>query len=259
MELNIVSHQTRSYVVSTPVYEGPLDLLLQLIEKAELDITKLALSQITDQYLDHLHSLKELAAEEVSAFLVIAAKLIQIKSEQLLPRPPRREAGEEDAGEALAQQLIAYKRFKKTAGFLAQREASGFHTYLRLAEPPRIEGKLDLGGYQLPDMVSAARAIFNQTDNRPDLSNIISAPRITIREKISLIASWLKRNGFVKFGSLISDKSSRIHIVVTFLALLELIKRHMVQVNQQNIFGEIDIEASESWDESEVIDLEFGE
>ena len=101
MSLGITADPIRVYKVSTPVYEGPLDLLLQLIERAELDITKLALAEVTEQYLEHLRSLQERAAQEVSAFLVVAARLLQIKSEALLPRPPVREAGEEDPAEAL--------------------------------------------------------------------------------------------------------------------------------------------------------------
>ena len=85
-----------------------------MIERAELDITKLALAQVTDQYLAHLRNLQERAADDVSAFLVIAARLLQIKSEALLPRPPVREAGEEDPADALARQLLAYKRIKRS-------------------------------------------------------------------------------------------------------------------------------------------------
>ena len=86
--------QSPTYTVTTPVYEGPMDLLLQLIERAELDITRLALAQVTDQYLEHLRNLENRPADEVSAFIVMASRLIQIKSEALLPRPPAREAGE---------------------------------------------------------------------------------------------------------------------------------------------------------------------
>jgi len=143
MALGITSHQMNTYIVNTPVYEGPLDLLLQLIERAELDITKLALAQVTDQYLEHLHNMQEQTPEEVSAFLVIATKLIQIKSEALLPRPPVREPGEEDIGEALALQLVKYKRYREIADLLARREAAELHTYLRLAPVPKIEGVVD--------------------------------------------------------------------------------------------------------------------
>src|SRR5512142_2951374 len=117
MSLQVAAHQVEGYRVNTPIYEGPLDLLLQLIERAELDITTLALAQVTDQYLAHLKEIqKENAsgqnAAEVSGFLVIAARLLQIKSAALLPRMPV-EAGEEeeeDPGEALARQLVTYKR-----------------------------------------------------------------------------------------------------------------------------------------------------
>jgi len=125
MKFNFAAHQVDAYQVATPVYEGPLDLLLQLIERAELDITKLALAQVTEQYLEYMRRLPDRAAEEVSAFLVIAARLLQIKSEALLPRPPARESGEEDPGEALARQLLAYKRYKEIADILAQKEISG--------------------------------------------------------------------------------------------------------------------------------------
>src|SRR4030042_6508037 len=116
MMFNTASHQVSNYTIATPVYEGPLDLLLQLIERAELDITKLSLAMVTDQYLEYIHQLTDLEADDVSAFLVIEAKLLQIKSEALLPRPPEREPGEEDLGRSLVDQLKLYKRFKEIGG-----------------------------------------------------------------------------------------------------------------------------------------------
>jgi len=153
MSLGFISNPINTYQVATPVYEGPLDLLLSLIERAELDITKLALAQVTDQYLAYLQNLSQRSAEQVSAFLVIAARLIQIKSEALLPRPPPREPDEEDLGEALARQLLAYKRFKEVANGLAQRQVAGLKTYLSLAPVIKVEGQVDLSGLiwsQLP-------------------------------------------------------------------------------------------------------------
>jgi Segregation and condensation protein ScpA len=127
-----------AYTVQLPVFEGPLDLLLHLIERAELDITRVALAQVTDQFLGYLAAMQERHMDEVVSFLVIAARLLQIKSEALLPRPPQREAGEEDPGEELARQLRLYKAFKKSAEFLQQRESLGLRSYLRLAPPPRV-------------------------------------------------------------------------------------------------------------------------
>jgi segregation and condensation protein A len=259
MTISAVSHQAHGYRVSTPVYEGPLDLLLQLIEREELDITRLALAHVTDQYLAHMRELQERAAEEVSAFLVIASKLLQIKSEALLPRPPVREPGEEDPGEALAQQLIAYKRYRQIADQLSQREAKGYHAHLRLAAPPKVEGNLDLAGLGITDLIAAAFGVFFTNKFEPPLSSLVAPPRITIREKIILIAQALRNKGRITFLALLNDKPSRMDIVVTFLAMLELVKRSFVHAQQSTLFGEIQIEPTSSWDECQDFETEFGE
>ena len=253
------SAQVSDYKVATPVYEGPLDLLLQLIEHAELDITKLALAQVTDQYLSHLRDLQERAAEEVSAFLVIAARLLQIKSEALLPRPPVREAGEEDPGEALARQLLIYKRYKEIAGWMQARETAGLRTYLRLAPPPKVQGKLDLSDFTLADIVEAAQLVFSKADQRSPLGTVVTAPRITIREKISVIVNSLRSQNRLSFLSLFERRRSRLDVVVTFLAMLELVKRRFIRAQQDNLFGDITLEPSETWDEDLEFELEFGE
>jgi segregation and condensation protein A len=258
MSLTTAGHQIASYTVATPIYEGPLDLLLQLIERAELDITRLALAQVTDQYLAHLRQVEGRPADEVSAFLVIASKLLQIKSEAL-PRPPVREAGEEDPGEALARQLLAYKRYRQIADLLDQRQSAGYRSYLRLAPPPKIEGSVDLTGIGLPDLASAAQVILAQASLKPSLSTIVAAPRITIREKIVLITGLLRRQRHTSFKALLASRRTRLEVVVTFLALLELVKRHLVRASQERLFGEIAIEASESWDEDQEFETEFGE
>jgi len=259
MGLNPAAYQLSEYTVTTPVYEGPLDLLLQLIERAELDITRLALAQVTDQYLVHIRALANLAAEEVSAFLVIASRLIQIKSEALLPRPPSREPGEEDPGDALARQLLAYKRYREIANLLSERETARLRTYLRLAPPPKVEGTVDLSGITLADLSAAALALFNQDALKPALSSVVAAPRITIREKIAHIASALRRQKNVTFLSLFNRRRTRLEMVVTFLAMLELVKRHLVNASQDSLFGEIAIERTNDWDDSLDFETEFGE
>lgn len=256
---NPTSQQISNYTIATPVYEGPLDLLLQLIERAELDITKLSLAQITDQYLEYIHNLTELAADEVSAFLVIAAKLLQIKSEALLPRPPIREPGEEDPGEALARQLIIYKRYREIAGILYQREEAGLRTYLRVAPPPKLEGTFDLTGISIEDIAAAAQEIFTDLSRADALLTVVPPSRVTIREKIALITDTLRHQKNVSFRSLINHENSRLEIVVTFLALLELIKRHLVRVSQEGLFGDISLEVSEAWDNFDELETEFGE
>jgi segregation and condensation protein A len=259
MTLGVATHQMGTYNVLTPVYEGPLDLLLQLIERAELDITKLALAQVTDQYLAHMRGLEQQAAEDVSAFIVIAARLLQIKSEALLPRPPVREVGEEDPGEALARQLIAYKRYKEISLILLEREKAGLQTYLRLVAPPKIQGQVDLSGYTVQDLAAAARAAFLQVDNRPELQTVVKRPRITIRDRIRHIINIIKGNQATSFRRLLSKRRSRMEVVVTFLAVLELIKLRYLRADQAMLFGDIHLEPAESWDDNPEFETEFGE
>lgn len=253
------------YQVSTPLYEGPLDLLLQLIERAELDITKLSLALVTDQYLAHIRELttgeeeQSLSPDDVSSFLVIAARLVQIKSEALLPRPVEREAGEEDPGEALAEQLRAYKRYKEIAGHLDKRRTDGLRTYLRVAPPPKIEGRLDLSDINIDQLVEAALAVYLQEEKKSPLTSVVTAPKVTIREKIGIISSVLRSSGKTSFFKLLGETKTRIEIVVTFLAVLELVKQHFIAVQQDTTFGEINIEPAENWTDTAEIELEFGE
>jgi segregation and condensation protein A len=256
MELNIAGHQTGDYSVTTPVYEGPLDLLLNLIEHAELDITALALAQVTDQYLQYIHRLV-VPADEISAFLVVAAKLIQIKSEALLPRPPTRQIDDENIGETLAEQLRIYKRFKELASWMDTRQADHLRTYLRVAPVPHIEGHLDLTGISLFELFDSANSVLAEKQDKEALGTVITQPRITIREKIIWITDKLKGVGGIDFHALLSDRSSRLETVVTFLALLELVKRYQVLTTQDGLFGEIHIERSSELGEVENVELEF--
>jgi segregation and condensation protein A len=250
---------TPTYKVVTAVYEGPLDLLLQLIERAELDITKLALAEVTDQYLEYLHCIPQSLASEVSSFLVIAAKLIQIKSEVLLPRPPAREPGEEDPGDLLARQLMAYKRFKEIANYLMNRDSQGLHSYTRLSPSPKPESRFDFSNLTIDDLIQAAQAVLSKIDNQPELGSLVTPPRITIREKINLIKNFIRLNHKGTFQYLVTGNLLRIEIVVTFLALLELVKSKMIITQQDEIFGPIEFEAGESWQEDATFELEFGE
>lgn len=246
-----------AYRVSTPVFEGPLDLLLSLIEKAELDITRLALAQVTDQYLSFIQQMDAINAAEISEFLVIAAKLIQIKSAALLPKPPIIEPEEEDPGESLARQLIEYKKFKEASRFFAQRDENGYRTYLHIAQTPFIEPRLDLTGITLNDLVQAAREIFSSKSTIP-LNEVVAAPKITIRERINRILSVLNKKERTSFSELISDNKSRLSVVVTFLAMLELVKRHVIDANQEVLFADISLQPLELSIDADAIS-EFGE
>jgi segregation and condensation protein A len=265
MSLQVAAHQVEGYRVNTSVYEGPLDLLLQLIEHAELDITTLALAQVTDQYLVHLKLMQKengegQSAAEVSGFLIIAARLLQIKSAALLPRMPveASQEEEEDPGEALARQLVTYKRFKELSGVLNGREEAGLRTYLRVAPPAiKVEAKLDLTGITLADLTRAAFDIFANKPDLPALSRVVAMPRVTIREKIRIIVDELRGLGSSTFQKFIRRSNDRLEIVVTFLAMLELIKRHVIEASQEDLFSEIQVKTTGEWNTEEDTQLEF--
>lgn len=253
---NLLGRQL-NYTVHTPVYEGPLDLLLDLIERAELDITSVSLASVTDQYVAYINGLEQVHADEISAFLVIAAKLLQIKSEALLPRPPARAPGEEEVGRSLVDQLKLYKRFKEIGGWMNARQQANLRTFLRVAPPPKVEPKLDLSNLTLEKLVAVATEAYAKERNKRPLGVIIAPPRVTIREKIDMIAKRMKDVERVSFSTLLNPGASRLEIVVTFLAMLELVKRYRIHAQQEDLFSDIEIHRMEEWKDDEEIDVEF--
>ncbi|MBW8010000.1 MAG: hypothetical protein FVQ83_01995 [Chloroflexi bacterium] len=259
MESHTIDQYPPSYTVATPIFEGPLDLLLQLIKRAELDITNLALAQVTDQFLLHIKDIQEVAFDEVSSFLVIASKLMQIKSEALLPRPPEIEPGEEDVSDDLVRQLIIYKRYKEIAEFLNERESLGLRTYLRMAPPPKVDGKLDLSGVNIDDLINAAVQVFSRIKESSPIGPKVTPYRVSIVEKIKHITATLREKRASSFKSLLGKTSTKVEIVVTFLAMLELVKRYLIIADQEVLFGEIKLKPTEGWDDLPDIESEFSE
>lgn len=246
------------YTIDLPVYEGPLDLLLELIERAELDITKVALARVTDQYMAYLRGQAALEMEDLTHFLVIAARLLQIKSEALLPRPPEREPGEEDPGDALARQLVAYKKYKQIAVLLAEREEDGLRTYLRRAPAPMPEPRLDLDGLGLEDLRRALVELASYERSRDEvLERSVQIPRVHIRDRIERIVGAIRSLGRTSLSSVLADVRSRLEIVVSFLAILELVKQGQVSVEQEGLFGEIEIAPGERWGSDQELDFEL--
>jgi len=233
--------ETKPYQVKLPIFQGPLDLLLHLIEREEMDITTVSLAQVTDQYLEYIGLLEELNAGALADFLVIAAKLLLIKSEMLLPRPPGvpAEEGGEDVGDELARRLIEYRKFKEAALELRQREEMGLRAYVRVAPLPKLERSLDLEGVSLADLLEAVRRALDVRPPTSSVSEVVAPFAITVAEKMALIEERLKRQRRVSFNRLLDRAASRLEIIVTFMAVLELIKLNGVVVRQERLFGEI--------------------
>jgi segregation and condensation protein A len=256
------------YTIHIPVFEGPFDLLLQLIEREKLDISAVSLASVTDQFVAHMATLEgSITAEELADFLVIAARLILIKSRLLLPQHDRATEEEgEDPAEALARQLIEYKRFRQAALALRAVEETGLHSYSRLAPPPELDRHLGKGDASLADLLAAAQtAIAGLPESSPDLQGVVIPFALTIHDQIVLIKRVTSAGRPATFAALVAGATHRLEIIVTLLAVLELIKRHQVTVRQSGLFGEIEIlpvpgvEISEEEAENGNEDRQFGE
>ncbi|MFO7742273.1 MAG: segregation/condensation protein A [Anaerolineae bacterium] len=228
------------YQIKLPVFEGPLDLLLRLIEREELDITAVALAKVTDQYLERLADLEQRDVRDLADFLVVAAKLVLIKSAALLPSSsrPSPEDEAEDVGRDLVRQLKIYSQFKQVAGLLHERERKGLHSYVRLVPPRRLTPEPDLSEVTIQDLISLAQEALHTVPG-PPVGEVVSPVTVTIEEQIDHIEHELSRQEEVSFRTLLSRAASRLEIIVTLLAVLELIKQDRVRVHQETLFGEI--------------------
>lgn len=250
MSLPALWQSSLNYKISTEVYEGPLDLLLHLIEQAELDITKLSLARVTDQYLEYLRSLSDRDPVEVSAFLVIAAKLVFIKSSILLPSEAEiSQEDEEDIGDQLARQLIEYKKFKDISLWLKERQENRLQCFYRVGAPPKYREILDISDIKTEDLVEILLNIFFQNENFTPLSDVVTITTLTIKNKINNIIDYFKTKRKSDFKEILGSDPTRLDLVVTFLALLELIKHHTVVANQEALFGNIALECVGSLDQ----------
>lgn len=223
-----------------PEFEGPLDLLLQLIERRELDITRVSLAAVTDQFLEVISKPGNIELSQLADYLIIAAKLILIKSRILLPQPEAlAEAAEEDVGDALVRQLREYKMFKQVAAHLREREQKGWRTYPRTAPPPRLKPTtFKLEGVSSNDL---ARALMRALKIRPTLpQGTLTVPlSVSIDQEIQRIVALTRNEPRVSFSQLLEQAQTRIAVIVTFLAILELIKRRQIHAQQDALFGEI--------------------
>jgi segregation and condensation protein A len=229
------------YQVDLAVFHGPLDLLLQLIEQEQLDISLVSLALITDQYLDYMHALQDRHVEDLADFIVVAARLLLIKSRSLLPRPPVvAESDIVDPAEELLRQLQAYKKFKAAALHLAERQTEGHRSYVRLAQLPRIEPGIEhLESVPLDALVAAARRVMRQIPAPASADGIVEPFSITIQDKIDLIEANLSLNRRISFLDLLTFSYTRQEVIVTLLAVLELIKQLKIGAYQDRMFGEI--------------------
>ena len=233
------------YKVRLEIFEGPLDLLLYLIKRDELDIYEISLERITGQYLEYLQAFKELNIDVAGEFVVMAANLIYLKSRSLLPvdhQPPEEDAEEDDPRWDLIRQLIEYKKFKEAAAQLQVRQLEHERVFFR--EPGGFDdipaAPLRLGEVGIFQLINAFQAVIKRVEAREDLREIFGE-NYTVSDKIDWILQRVSDGVPLRFSELFASLASRVEIVVTFLALLELIRLHQVRARQVNPFDEIEI------------------
>ena len=234
------------YKVQFEVFEGPLDLLLYLVKKEEVDIYEVNLTKIATQFIEYIELMRQLDLEVAGEFLVMASTLMYIKSRELLPVDQQVEAEgdeeEEDPRWELIRQLVEYKKFKDAAAQLREREADQENVF------PRLPGKLELEPAKPPprpevslfDLIHAVSSVLKRFQKRDEPRDIFE-DKWTVSEKIELLRRLIAAKGVLKFSALFAQMASRMEVVVTFLALLELIRLKQIVVSQPATFGEIEI------------------
>jgi segregation and condensation protein A len=245
--------------VQLDIFEGPLDLLLHLIKKNEVSITDIPIASITEQYLATLEMMQTLNLDVAGEFLVMAATLIHIKSRMLLP------AGDDEADEdegvdprdELARRLLEYQRFKEAADQLEQREILTRDVFVRTAaagEEAPAPGFRELSVFEL---LTALRRVLEKLPK--DDVHEVTLEKITVREKMTLLLDRLRAGGKVLFESLFDEVTSRMEVVVTFLAMLELVKDRAIRIFQETAGGPILIEGAVGTDKAVALAIDDAE
>src|SRR5439155_24453727 len=233
------------YKVKFEVFEGPLDLLLYLIKKEEVDIYQVNLTQLATQFIEYIEVMRMLDLEIAGEFLVMASTLMYLKSRELLPidqqvAPEGEEEGDDPRWE-LIRQLVEYKKFKDAAARLQVMEIRQENSFPRLPAKAEFDSPPALkAGVTLFDLINAVNGVLKRVHQREDLRDIFE-DKWTVSEKIEALLQSLKEKLVLKFSELFANATSRSEVVVTFLALLELIRLKQIVATQQEPFGEIEI------------------
>jgi segregation and condensation protein A len=222
-------------------FEGPLDLLLYLIRKHNLDILDIPIAQITQQYIIYIELMNNLQLELAAEYLVMAATLAEIKSRMLLPRAPNEEEGEDDPRAELIRRLQLYEQFKQAALDIDELPRQGRDTFDASAELPDWEKQKPLPSVDMQEMLYALSDVLKRVDMTQ--SHQISFETITVREAMAYILNRINAEDFTEFKDLFQPETGRQGVIVTFLALLELLREAMIELVQSEPFAPIHVRA----------------
>ncbi len=233
------------YRVALPSFEGPLDLLLHLVQQHELDILDIPIGFVTEKYLEYLSLLTDLSIDVASEYLVMAATLAHIKSKMLLPEEPKGQDDEEledegDPREELIRRLLEYQKYKQAAASLGDRGLVGRDVFLRGTPAPEAEGPAPLAAVPLFSLLDAFAKVLARTE--VSIDHEVTVERFSITERIQQLSDLLRTRTRMRFEELFEEGSSRLDLVVTFLALLEMTRLKMTRVYQSEALASIHVE-----------------
>lgn len=243
--------------VKLQVFEGPLDLLLHLIDKNKVNIYDIPIVEITDQYMEYVNSMEKHDLNIVSEFLVMAATLVDIKSRMLLPKTVNQEGEEEDPRDELVKQLLEYKMYKYISLELKDREIDAAKSMYKKPTVPeevaKYEPPVDLDELLKDVNLIKLNNIFNMVMKRvedkidPIRSKFgnIEKEEVSLPEKMEYVKNFAKEHRHFSFKDLLMDQSGKVQVIVTFLSVLELIKSGVINIVQEHIFDDIIIDYAE--------------
>lgn len=231
--------------ITLPVFEGPLDLLLHLIERDDLDITAVSLVAVTDQYLGAIRSGEGYEPRALAEFVAIGAKLIYLKSRALLPRPAielSEDTEEDDVGRELVDMLQEYRRYNQAATYLQERQDTGMRYYTRTAAPPVLP---DGPGLDNVTLDALRKIMLDALKRKPPVAPRATITRdgLTLRQQVESFRNRLQVAGKFSFRRVIAECRTRVEVIVAFLAVLELLKSGDCDVHQSATWGDIEVVA----------------
>lgn len=243
-----------TYRVALPSFEGPLDLLLHLVQKHELSITELPVSFITEKYLEYLSFMKELHIDIASEYLVMAATLVHLKSKTLLPPDPKQDAEDAEEGELLdpreelIRRLLEYQKYKDAGEKLGGREVAGRDVFVRPPLPAQSAGDGPLAEFSVFKLIEAFQSVLSKA--KVKVQHEVTTDRITITERIHELVEVMRMRPKMQFEEIFDGATTRFDYVITFLAILEMTRLRMTRVYQTEPYAPIHIELAVTDEES---------
>jgi segregation and condensation protein A len=254
-----MNNREGEYEVKLEMFEGPLDLLLYLVTKAEIDIVNLPVAQITAQYLEYLDLMRELNIDIAADYLHMAATLTYLKARELLPPTEGEGLAPPEEGiynrEELVRQLLEYQKFKQAAGAFKNFEAEQIHLFKRgtadsVENVPDGDGGVDLGSLSLFDILSAFKGVLARAQTEEAYRQTVLADTVKIDDRIDHVLTVLSDHAEVRFEKLFEDDMRKLVLVVTIMAVLELVKMQEIVFRQEERFGPIFVSRRQAKPES---------